>query len=294
MKNDQEIAQIYEILLKQVIENSKPKEAKHPNIWSKLAPNISSRIILAIALVSFIFVCVSALINSTIILKAMLTIFIILLFLFLLLYLIKELRSLKGIQKQIETNFKKIINQAETNDWSIVDQLIKAANFKKDILEVVKVKISSSIEEIKDRTEITYKFIKILSIFIIAIIIYGWIPSDLLLKIINSTDIKLWTGILALLSALLTGIVLVWELHFALDFQVEINKLKKCLYLLEQAKLLIDNVGFNKDIMPIKQRANKQSLMSQLKNIKIDGPEDFAENIDLYLSGEKRIETDIR
>jgi len=34
--------------------------------------------------------------------------------------------------------------------------------------------------------------------------------------------------------------------------------------------------------------------MSKLKNIKIDGPEDFAENIDLYLSGEKRIEPDIR
>jgi hypothetical protein len=31
------------------------------------------------------------------------------------------------------------------------------------------------------------------------------------------------------------------------------------------------------------------SLMSKLREISIDGPEDFAENIDLYLSGEKTI-----
>lgn len=31
------------------------------------------------------------------------------------------------------------------------------------------------------------------------------------------------------------------------------------------------------------------SLMSKLQDIKIDAPADFAENIDLYLSGEKTI-----
>lgn len=30
------------------------------------------------------------------------------------------------------------------------------------------------------------------------------------------------------------------------------------------------------------------SLMEKLKQVKIDGPEDFATNLDLYLSGEKR------
>lgn len=38
----------------------------------------------------------------------------------------------------------------------------------------------------------------------------------------------------------------------------------------------------------------KQSLMSKLRAIKIDAPEDFAENFDLYVRGEKQIETDIR
>jgi hypothetical protein len=33
--------------------------------------------------------------------------------------------------------------------------------------------------------------------------------------------------------------------------------------------------------------------MSRLRNISIEGPEDFAANHDLYISGEKRIEPDI-
>lgn len=37
----------------------------------------------------------------------------------------------------------------------------------------------------------------------------------------------------------------------------------------------------------------KPSLMSKLRAIKIDAPEDFAENFDLYLRGEKQIEKDI-
>lgn len=32
------------------------------------------------------------------------------------------------------------------------------------------------------------------------------------------------------------------------------------------------------------------SLMGKLKQVKIDGPEDFATNLELYLSGEKRVE----
>jgi len=32
-----------------------------------------------------------------------------------------------------------------------------------------------------------------------------------------------------------------------------------------------------------------RSFMSKLRDITIDGPEDFAENIDLYLTGEKTV-----
>lgn len=36
------------------------------------------------------------------------------------------------------------------------------------------------------------------------------------------------------------------------------------------------------------------SLMEQLRSIRIDGPEDFSTNLDLYMSGEKRARQDIR
>lgn len=35
--------------------------------------------------------------------------------------------------------------------------------------------------------------------------------------------------------------------------------------------------------------SNGGTLFSKLRNITIDGPEDFSENLDLYLSGEKTI-----
>jgi hypothetical protein len=42
------------------------------------------------------------------------------------------------------------------------------------------------------------------------------------------------------------------------------------------------------------QRAARPSLMSRLKRIKIDAPEDFSANLDLYLSGEKSVDPDLR
>lgn len=41
-------------------------------------------------------------------------------------------------------------------------------------------------------------------------------------------------------------------------------------------------------------KGDGRSLMSKLRSIQIDGPEDFAANLDLYLSGEKQFEPDIR
>ena len=45
-----------------------------------------------------------------------------------------------------------------------------------------------------------------------------------------------------------------------------------------------------KDFARSKERAQKLSLMSRLKCIKIEAPEDFTENLDLYVSGEKSVQ----
>jgi hypothetical protein len=46
--------------------------------------------------------------------------------------------------------------------------------------------------------------------------------------------------------------------------------------------------------VPPSPSESRPSLMSRLKRIKIDAPEDFAANLDLYLSGEKSVDPDLR
>ena len=45
-----------------------------------------------------------------------------------------------------------------------------------------------------------------------------------------------------------------------------------------------------RELSASKKPASSPSLMAKLKQVKIDGPEDFATNLDLYLSGEKRVQ----
>lgn len=44
----------------------------------------------------------------------------------------------------------------------------------------------------------------------------------------------------------------------------------------------------------IEEKEEKSSLMEQLRKIKIEAPPDFAENLDLYMSGEKGFEENLR
>ena len=45
-----------------------------------------------------------------------------------------------------------------------------------------------------------------------------------------------------------------------------------------------------KTFVQSKENGSKQGFMAGLKRVKIDAPEDFAANFDLYASGEKRAE----
>lgn len=48
--------------------------------------------------------------------------------------------------------------------------------------------------------------------------------------------------------------------------------------------------NFVQNLAQSKARAGKRGLLSKLQEIQIDAPEDFAANLDLYLSGEKSVE----
>jgi hypothetical protein len=64
--------------------------------------------------------------------------------------------------------------------------------------------------------------------------------------------------------------------------QAEIEKLSE-----EELRKLYDVV---RDLKQSKARHSKGSFMSRLRSIQISAPEDFAANLDLYLSGEKRVQ----
>ena len=55
-------------------------------------------------------------------------------------------------------------------------------------------------------------------------------------------------------------------------------------------KDLSEIYGIVKGFIESKKRAPSASLMSKLKRIKINAPTDFATNLDLYTSGDKRVE----
>jgi hypothetical protein len=48
--------------------------------------------------------------------------------------------------------------------------------------------------------------------------------------------------------------------------------------------------NFIQTLAQSKARTGKRGLLSALQEIQIDAPEDFAANLDIYLSGEKRVE----
>ena len=76
--------------------------------------------------------------------------------------------------------------------------------------------------------------------------------------------------------------------------QHNISRCNKCISVLKKAQIKIDKSKENKNLAQIKQHDKKPSLLSRLQSISIEGPEDFAANHDMYISGEKRIEPDIR
>jgi hypothetical protein len=57
---------------------------------------------------------------------------------------------------------------------------------------------------------------------------------------------------------------------------------------------LVDLYALIEQFIASRRGKRQPSLMESLRAIKIDGPEDFSSNLDLYLSGEKRVEPNPR
>jgi len=305
MKDNQQVSNVFELLFIKVVcdKESKTSTLTKPKYgWSGIAPTSLTRLYVIGVVFFSLLAYISSLSNKTTIIAGQLiaykTIYAIIAACFLLFYEIlwirRSIQQLKSPQEEIEEDFNKAKDEAITTDWQIVEDLIKQSNSKKEVLEYVKTKIVFLIEKRQDRANTTQLLVKIFAALIVVMTIVIFFSSNLLIKVITSGDVGVWSGRLALFSAAVAGITLIFELFLASTRDFQIIKLKRCLYLLEQAQLIINNVENNKKTTQSQQLNTEHSLISKLKNIKIDGPDDFAANLDLYLSGDKRIEPDIR
>lgn len=75
------------------------------------------------------------------------------------------------------------------------------------------------------------------------------------------------------------------------DDDYTLEKAKEAFEFLDNTFLKEIRTSLENNSEPLEsQRQNKPTLMSKLRSIQIDAPEDFTANLDLYLSGEKSVE----
>ena len=302
MDSNKQVTKVFNLLLTQVIQKQKHDETKieHNYFWDSLAPTILIKISIIGALLFFLLAFISTLIKNTIVIYEVafpakllyLIIHIGFVGLFIMSYLIWKIRQLKSSQKQIEHDFVIGINEAAMNDWKLVEALVKETNYQKEILEYVEKKINRKLEIIQDREKSSHTLIQLCSVISLGILICILVPQEFE-KLVFSKDIKTLPVVLTVLTALGAGFNLMYRFIIEENIKVQIIKLKNCICLLQQAQLLIGYFKENNKVEQSKKKDNKPSLMSRLRNISIEGPEDFAANHDLYISGEKRIEIDI-
>lgn len=138
-------------------------------------------------------------------------------FCFFLLYLvlliiktINDIGPLKSSQEIVEEDFKKAGDAAKLGDWQIVKELIKSANFNKEVLKYAKIKVDFLIEAREDNKNTTDNFIKVLASILVITFIFVWNPYNILEEIITPNELKDLSVVLALTSAIIATIVFIW------------------------------------------------------------------------------------
>lgn len=246
MITSQEVTKVFLILLEEIIA-IEPYKSKCRNIYKEAGfdTSLGTLLLLCLCLLSLLLAYVSRLLKSPILpSKEIFLLLFVSYFLILLLLQIPVIyRNIKNTREQVIINFTKNKYQAEGREWRIANKLAKNSNFSKEVLEIVKIRINYSIENIEDIAKVKRIANNIYAIIFVIVIICAYTPNNVLSNTLKSDNIKLLPGILAVLSVLVAGINLVRELFFASSLQTEISKLKKCLCLIEQAKLLIDSIS---------------------------------------------------
>lgn len=243
----QEVEDIFDILLERVITapqvdnltTSLNSTQVSSSLWEAIAPNIWMKFSL-IGLAFFLFAAIlTAITNPTAILPIIIYLVICLCFmiLFTLLWAIKWVEPFKNPLLETIKDFDKAKNEAILFELQIVDAIVEKASSRQE-LQYIKNKLQIEIDLCQDKMKLAYKFLRIGMIFVVALIIYNFVPFQVLISTIFSENVAALSAILSLISVVGAGIVLMLE--FILDSmrQFKISRYKTCLYLLQQAQLL--------------------------------------------------------
>ena len=263
-------------------------------LWNSIAPTIWEKILFVGFIVFMLAAIVSIIIPTTILSFPSKTIHFLISVVFFLLFMVVNTTKLiiqtitqwESQEKIINIKIKKAGRDTIKEQQLVSELCVKVTHLT--TLKLVEQKFKYLIEERQARAKITSSLLPILALVIVSIYIFVYgIPIDFVAEFSRySTGIALLSAVLAIIRAIL-------EFMFESESQLQIIKFKQCLSLLEQAQVVTKNIEVT-NVAQSKQSNSKQSFMSKLKSIKINAPEDFATNIDQYVSGEKRVEPDIR
>lgn len=218
--------------------NSRPQAA---NLWNVLAPTVWMQLSFIGCIFFFIAAIVTAIAHSEAKLPVIiyLAICILFLILFILIWAFKWIEPFKNIEQETEINFRKARDESVLIDWQVVDAIVKKANSQPEVLQYVENKLQLELEKYQDNIKIAYKCLRIGIVLVIILLIYNFLPLQALLQTMFVINVAALSAVLALLSALVAGTILILEFIIDTRQKSQTSKYKTCLYYLKQAQLLL-------------------------------------------------------
>lgn len=247
----QEIEGVFVLLLESLVTQSKAYEFttkfnSHPqaaNLWNVLAPTVWMQL----CCVGCIFFLIAAIVTAIAHSEAKLPVIIYLaicicfLILFILMWAFRWIEPFKNLEQETEIDFRKAKDEAVLTDWQVVDAIVKKANYQPEVLQYVENKLQLELEKYQANIKTAYKCLRIGIILVVTLLIYNFLPLQALLQTVFVINVAALSGILALLSALAAGTILILEFILDSRQKYQASKYKTCLYYLKQAQLLLNS-----------------------------------------------------
>ena len=245
--NKQAIEDVFDLMLELIALQSQADDSikrlnsrQLPSLWNSIAPTMGMKLSL-IGLAFFLVAAVlAALITPTAILPVIIYLFICFccLVVFVLLGAVR-VTELKSIEKEIKEDLNIAKNSTVLFDLPTTYKLIQKANYQPEVLQYVENKFKLDLERQQDNTKLANKYLRIGVICVFAIVVFNFVPVQILLNMIFSGNISVFSAFLTIASAVVAGLILVLEFLIDSRLKFKVSSYKMCLYYLKQAKLLV-------------------------------------------------------